>query len=82
MTPVDEAVAVDELPPTDFLDLAWDGDAWTAPDFSGRPVRDVLVALKGSGLAVEMFGSGEAIAQDPPAGTPLAPGQRISVTFQ
>lgn len=77
-----DAPVVEELPPTDYLDLAWDGDAWTAPDFRGRPVRDVLVALKSSGLAVEMFGSGEAIAQDPPAGTPLTPGQRISVTFQ
>ncbi len=80
--PVDDMVAVEDLPAVESLDLAWDGDAWGVPDFRGRPVRDVLVALKGSGLAVEMFGSGEAIAQDPPAGTPLTPGQKISITFQ
>lgn len=72
-------VGLRDAPP---LRLDWDGDAWTTPDVTGSTVRDVLAGLEGSGIAVQMYGSGVAIAQEPPPGTPMAPGQQLSVTFQ
>lgn len=76
--------AVADLPPVPKapVEVAWTGGAWTLPDLRGETLRDVLAGLQGSGIALQIYGSGVAIAQDPPAGTSVPPGQRISVTFQ
>ncbi|MCB9679791.1 MAG: transpeptidase family protein [Alphaproteobacteria bacterium] len=64
------------------LRVAWSGSEWTVPDFAGRSVRDVLRGVQGTGLGVELKGSGVVVAQAPPAGARLAPGEKVSVTFQ
>jgi cell division protein FtsI (penicillin-binding protein 3) len=69
-------------PEPETVRLAWDGAAWTLPDFSGHAMRDVLRGVQGTGLGVDLQGSGLAIAQAPPAGTRVSPGETVLVTFQ
>ena len=45
-------------------------------------MRDVLNVAEALGLKVMPDGSGVARAQDPPAGAPVRPGERISVVFR
>ena len=77
-TPVADLPAVPSAP----VEVAWTGGAWSLPDLRGQTLRDVLAGLQGSGIDLQIYGSGVAIAQDPPPGTPVPPGQKISVTFQ
>ncbi|MEZ4317561.1 MAG: penicillin-binding protein [Myxococcota bacterium] len=62
--------------------MAWSGSAWTVPDFGGRSVREVLRGVQGTGLGLDLEGSGVVVAQAPPPGAHLAPGEKVSVTFQ
>ncbi len=76
------AVAVAAIQPEPELALGWNGQGWTLPDLHGRPVREVLGSVQGSGLQVELQGSGLAVSQAPPPGSSLAPGETLRVTFQ
>jgi cell division protein FtsI (penicillin-binding protein 3) len=51
------------------------------PNFRGMPMRDVLNQAGALGLKVMPDGSGIARAQDPPAGAPVRPGDRVRVVF-
>jgi cell division protein FtsI (penicillin-binding protein 3) len=53
-----------------------------APDLVGRTVRSVTEQSVGERWAVHPIGNGIAVRQFPPAGTPLAEGQKITVWFQ
>ncbi|MGH9784668.1 MAG: penicillin-binding transpeptidase domain-containing protein [Terriglobia bacterium] len=53
-----------------------------APDLLGRTVRSVTEKSLGEKWAVHPIGNGIAVRQFPPAGTPLAEGQKITVWFQ
>jgi len=53
-----------------------------APDLVGRTVRSVTEQAVGERWAVHPIGNGIAVRQFPPAGTPLADGQKITVWFQ
>lgn len=64
------------------LDVPWDGGAWTVPDLSGASLRDVLASLEGTGVRIEMRGSGVVISQTPEAGLSVAPGGQVSVVLQ
>jgi cell division protein FtsI (penicillin-binding protein 3) len=81
-----EATPADVPPPYDDdpapVRVAWLGDAWAMPDLSGRSMRDVLVAMQGTGLEVHLRGSGDAIAQSPGPGERVLPGAPVTVSFQ
>jgi len=64
------------------LRVAWDGAAWTLPDFAGHSLRDVLRGVQGTGLGLDLQGSGYAIAQSPPAGSRVNPGESVQISFQ
>lgn len=51
------------------------------PDFQGKTMRAVLAEAASEGLSVLPDGSGVARMQNPPAGAPLHPGERIRVQF-
>jgi cell division protein FtsI (penicillin-binding protein 3) len=54
----------------------------TAPNFQGKPVREVLEESLASGVPVDVIGSGIARGQIPAAGSPLTPGSKVRVLFQ
>ena len=62
--------------------LAWEREGWTVPDFTGRPIREVLVGLQGAGVDVRVEGSGHAVAQKPAPGERVALGDTVSVVFR
>jgi hypothetical protein len=45
-------------------------------------MRDVLVGFQGSGLAVDLRGSGLVASQSPEPGRTLAPGDTLTVVLQ
>jgi cell division protein FtsI (penicillin-binding protein 3) len=51
------------------------------PNFRGMTMRDVINQAAAMGLTVLSDGSGVARKQDPPAGAPARPGDRVSVVF-
>jgi cell division protein FtsI/penicillin-binding protein 2 len=51
------------------------------PDFQGRPVREVVAESASLGLHLDIQGSGVALRQWPPAGTPVAQGATVRVAF-
>lgn len=71
-----------EVPTREPLALEWTGEGWRVPDLTGRPVRDVLRGLGGTGLSLEMSGSGMAISQNPAPGVALTPGSTVAVRFE
>lgn len=82
----DEADAVVDLamPPRPVMAASEPANEanWVLPDLSGRTVREALVALQGTGLAVEVQGSGRLAAMEPPPGVAVTPGTDIRLTFQ
>ncbi len=63
-------------------ELSWtESGELRIPDFTGMSMRDVLVAVDGSGLSLAVRGSGAASSQSPPPGSPLGPGDRLEVRF-
>ncbi|MBN2797991.1 MAG: transpeptidase family protein [Deltaproteobacteria bacterium] len=70
---------VAELAP---IELTWEGVGWRMPDLTGRPFREVLAAVQGSGLRLELEGGGFVVAQQPAPGASLPPGQTLRVVFQ
>lgn len=62
--------------------VVWEGEGWTLPDLRGLPMRDVLVALQGTGVDLRVHGSGTAVAQDPAPGAVVPPGGRVAVDFR
>ncbi|MBT3218933.1 MAG: PASTA domain-containing protein, partial [Proteobacteria bacterium] len=54
----------------------------TVPELTGAPMREVLAALQGVGLRLDLQGTGRAVSQTPPAGSQVLPGQAISIIFQ
>jgi cell division protein FtsI (penicillin-binding protein 3) len=63
------------------VELLWDGAAWTLPDLRGRSVRDVLAALQGTGLRLDVGGTGLLDSQDPPPGGRVRPGETLRLRF-
>lgn len=72
----------DDDEPAEVRDLGLAEGAWVLPDLSGATVREALVALQGTGLAVEVQGSGHLAAMTPPPGAELAPGTTVHLNFQ
>jgi cell division protein FtsI (penicillin-binding protein 3) len=52
------------------------------PDLTGKTIRQVLDLLHRAGMRCRLEGSGLAVSQDPPPGTPISPGDICSVKFQ
>lgn len=78
-TPESEDEPADPRAP---LRLAWDDGGWRLPDLSGLPMRSVLAGLQGSGLEVELVGSGVVVQQHPAPGASVPPGSPLVVTLQ
>lgn len=74
----DAVAALDEGP----VRLGWNGEAWTLPSFDGLSVRQVLRGVQGTGLSVDLNGSGNVFEQSPPAGARLAPGETVSLKLR
>ena len=53
----------------------------TVPDVTGLGIREALVKLEEAGLAVRFTGTGYVTSIDPPAGTPVAPGTKVSAVL-
>jgi cell division protein FtsI (penicillin-binding protein 3) len=51
------------------------------PDLAGRSLRRALEALAPLGVAVELQGHGQVVAQVPPPGVPLPPGSEVRLTL-
>ena len=62
-------------------DAANQGAGPLVPNFTGKTMRAVLAEAASKGLTVVPDGSGVARVQDPPAGAPALPGERIRVQF-
>jgi cell division protein FtsI (penicillin-binding protein 3) len=88
--PVDEASSTVKATPWaagDYsqpaLALRWSADRrLVLPDLRGLGLRDVLRLVQGSGLEVEILGSGRAVAHNPAPGATLASGDRLEVRFE
>lgn len=65
--------------PRDPVELVWAGGAWTVPDLTGRPIRDILASVRGAGLKVEFSGAGLVAHQTPAPGALVAPGDVLRV---
>jgi len=78
----DDALAAITPLDVDPVRLAWEHDGWTVPDFTGRPIREVLVGLQGAGVDVHVEGTGHAIAQKPAPGERVTLGDTVSVVFR
>lgn len=79
---VEEEPLLAELEDTAAVRLAWNGQAWTLPSFTGLSMRDALRGLQGTGLGMKLEGRGEVVAQSPPAGAHVAPGETVELTFR
>ncbi len=54
---------------------------WLLPDLTGQTLRGALASIEAAGLEIEVEGSGRLVAQSPAAGSPLAPGSAIKLSF-
>jgi cell division protein FtsI (penicillin-binding protein 3) len=54
----------------------------TVPDFRGRSMRNVLASIQGTGLDVQLKGSGRVVMQEPQPGAALATGMPLSLVFK
>ncbi len=79
---VSEEVAVPEPEVTAPARLAWVADSWLVPDLRGRSVREVFALVEGTGLDLEITGSGSAVEQQPQPGSRLSSGQTLSLVFR
>jgi len=70
------------LPELVDVEAAANASGWVLPDLSGRTVREVLVALQGTGLSVQIEGTGRLAAMEPPPGAAVPPGTDVRLTFQ
>ncbi len=61
---------------------AAEGPPTVMPDLRGKTIRQVLDLLQRAGVCCRLEGSGRAVSQDPPPGTPLTPGVVCSVKFE
>lgn len=55
---------------------------WSVPDLSGRPLREVLASLQGTGMVVEVDGVGRVVDQEPRPGAPVPEGGRVRLVLQ
>lgn len=61
-------------------ELIWSADGrLIVPDLAGLSLRDAISTLQGAGFALAIEGSGRVAQQSPTPGTPLAPGERVSI---
>lgn len=80
-----DAEGVEEIEPVEDqapVRLAWNGTAWTLPSFRGLSMRQAMRGLQGTGLGMQLEGRGEVVAQMPPAGARLRPGESVKLTFK
>jgi cell division protein FtsI (penicillin-binding protein 3) len=89
VAPVPEVIPVQiatTIPPLEMQKLAapepHTGPLKTMPDLKGLTMRRAVKILKGSGVNCQVQGSGLAVFQEPPPGTPLKPETACVVKFQ
>ena len=76
------AVVPEELAAPTAPTLVWDGQGWTLPDLTGRPLREAVASLQPAGFALTVRGSGAVVAQEPMPGTPVPPGGSVALLLQ
>jgi len=77
-----EVAEEEKAPEAAELQLAWTGEGWTLPDLSGQPLRTAVASLQPAGFSVQVVGSGAVVSQQPPPGTPVAPGGAVALVLQ
>ena len=77
----DADAAAEKLPTTGTVVLDVEQGGIVVPSFSGKTVRGAVEAAQDAGLQLDAVGSGLAIKQSPVAGTHVAAGARVTVTF-
>ncbi|TVQ91693.1 MAG: PASTA domain-containing protein [Deltaproteobacteria bacterium] len=61
--------------------VAADERALILPDLSGQTMREALATLQGTGLQLELLGSGRVARVEPEPGVPVHPGTPVRLTF-
>jgi cell division protein FtsI (penicillin-binding protein 3) len=77
----DADAATEKLPTTGTVVLDVEQGGIVVPSFSGKTVRGAVEAAQDAGLQLDAVGSGLASKQSPVAGTHVAAGARVTVTF-
>jgi cell division protein FtsI (penicillin-binding protein 3) len=77
----DADAAAEKLPTTGTVVLDVEQGGIVVPSFSGKTVRGAVEAAQDAGLQLDAVGSGLASKQSPVAGTHVAAGARVTVTF-
>jgi hypothetical protein len=67
-----EQQRVEESPEVEAIELVM-------PSFEGMSLRRSLRLLQGSNVEIEVQGTGRVVSQDPPAGTKVMPGTRVTL---
>ncbi|MCB9779993.1 MAG: transpeptidase family protein [Alphaproteobacteria bacterium] len=82
LEPVDEPVALPAVPAVAPA-VTWTADGrLRTPDLSGLSLRDALGVVEGTGLALQVSGSGRVTTQQPGPGTVLDPGASLEVALR
>jgi len=76
-----QAAVQAKLPATGTVVLDVEQGGIVVPSFSGKTVRGAVEAAQDAGLQLDAVGSGLASKQSPVAGTHVAAGARVTVTF-
>ena len=64
------------------IEILPDGEGgWRLPDLRGRTMRSVVTALQPTGVSLSMSGNGRLVGQSPPAGSRIAPGESVFLSF-
>lgn len=82
--PADAALDTRQAPfstPVARAPLTVKEQGWVLPDLTGATMREALAALQGTGLTVELQGSGHLAAMEPRPGEQVAPGGAVRLTF-
>jgi len=80
-SPKSADIEASEVPKTGTVVLNVEQGGIVVPSFIGTSVRDAVEAAQETGLDLDAVGSGIAQEQDPPAGSHVASGSRVTVKF-
>lgn len=76
------AKVVEPPAPVPALEVVADGrGGWVIPDLTGRTMRAALAGLDGTGVVLDVQGYGRLVSQSPAPGSPVRPGERVTLRF-
>jgi len=78
----DEPEGQEDFVPAEPVELRSTQQGWQLPNLVGRPMRDALVSLQGTGLELAFEGSGAVVSQRPSPGSTVQPGDRVELVLR